>query len=57
LVVEETDLVWQALRKFRMGSADFSDCLIERCGNKAGCENTLTFDIQASKGTGMTLLK
>jgi predicted nucleic-acid-binding protein len=55
-VVERAALVIQALRAYRAGSADFSDCIIERCGAEAGCEQTMTFDRQASKGAGMSLL-
>ena len=57
LAVERKDLVWQALRQFSAGRADFSDCLVERCANAAGCEWTLTFDQLAATDTGMRLLK
>jgi len=55
IIVERADLVVQALRKFRAARADFSDCLIERCGSEAGCEYTVTFDKRASDA-GMKLL-
>jgi predicted nucleic-acid-binding protein len=57
LAVERTDLVWQALRQFSAGRADFSDCLIARCANAAGCEGTFTFDRVAATDAGMRLLK
>jgi len=57
LLHERADLVAQALRKFTAGSADFSDCLIERSGHAAECEYTVTFDRKAVTGAGMILLK
>ncbi len=56
LVIERAEIVLQALRKFRAGSADFTDCLIERCGHAAQCKHTLTFDLKAAAGAGMRLL-
>lgn len=55
-VVQEADVVWQALRLFEIGQADFSDYLIERIAHANGCESTVTFDKIAAKA-GMTLLK
>jgi predicted nucleic-acid-binding protein len=55
-VVERAETVWKAARMFREGSADFADCLIERCASAAGCERTVTFDRGAAKACGMTLL-
>src|SRR5579863_3084422 len=43
LVVERAEVAWQALRNFAAGNADFSDGLVERCGNEAGCLQTFTF--------------
>jgi len=56
LVVERAEIVWQALRKFRGSRADFSDCLIERCGHVAECLYTVTFDQKAATGAGMRLI-
>jgi len=56
LVVERIDVVWRALRIFRGGSADLADCLIERSAAAAGCDRTMTFDRDAAKHGGMTLL-
>jgi len=47
LVVERSEIVWQALRKFKTCRAGLSDCLIERCSHAAECEYTLTFDKRA----------
>jgi len=55
-VVERAEVVWQALRKFRGGRADFSDCLIERCGHAAECLYTVTFDQKGATGAGMRLI-
>jgi predicted nucleic-acid-binding protein len=55
-VVEKPDIVWQAVRLFQSGSADFADCLIFRSAAAAGCEKTMTFDRDAAKSGGMTLL-
>lgn len=56
LVVDQTDLIWKALRMFKDGKADFADCLIERASNEAGCSYTATFDRNASKTCGMHLI-
>jgi predicted nucleic-acid-binding protein len=55
-VVEKADTVWQAVRLFKAGSADFADCLIARSAAGSGCEKTMTFDKSAAKTAGMTLL-
>ena len=41
---EDKDLLWQSLADYRRQRGDFSDYLIGRTGEKAGCEQTLTFD-------------
>jgi len=56
LVVEDADVVWQALRRFAGSSSDFADCLIERCNHAAGCDYTATFDRTAAKSAGMQML-
>jgi predicted nucleic-acid-binding protein len=55
LIVEEAETVWQALRMFEQGRADFADCLVERTAAAAGCGRTVTFD-KAAATIGMTLL-
>jgi predicted nucleic-acid-binding protein len=57
LVVERADQVMRALRVFAEGKADLADCLIERAAASAGCVQTMTFDVGASRYAGMTLLK
>ncbi|MFN5349804.1 MAG: PIN domain-containing protein [Polaromonas sp.] len=55
-LVERADQVMRALRVFSEGKADFADCLIERSAASAGCTQTMTFDVGASKHAGMTLI-
>jgi predicted nucleic-acid-binding protein len=57
ILVDRPETVLRALRAFATGSADFADCLIERIGADAGCENTVTFDAAAAKSAGMVLLR
>jgi predicted nucleic-acid-binding protein len=57
LTVERSEIAWQALRSFKMGKADFSDCLIQRCGHAAGCSYMLTFDLKVANTEGMRLLR
>jgi predicted nucleic-acid-binding protein len=56
LVVEHAELVWQALRIFTQSGGDFADCLIQRCGHAAGCDETVTFDQRASRTAAMKFL-
>jgi predicted nucleic-acid-binding protein len=56
LAVERAEVAWRAVQVFEQGSADFADCLIERCAAAAGCERTMTFDRMAAKTCGMTLV-
>ena len=56
-LVERADQVMRALRVFESGKADFADCLIERAAAGAGCGQTMTFDVNASKYAGMTLIR
>lgn len=55
-LVERADQVMRALRVFGDSKADFADCLIERSASGAGCGQTMTFDVGASKHAGMTLI-
>lgn len=54
--IENADQVIRALRVFKAGKSDFADCLIERSANSAGCEKTITFDVNASMHAGMILI-
>ena len=55
--VENADVVWRAIRRYRDSSADFADCLIERAADAAGCAKTMTFDRGAAKRGGMVLIQ
>ena len=57
IIVDRADQVLRALRVFDDGKADFADCLIERTAVSAGCSQTMTFDVGASKHAGMTLIR
>jgi predicted nucleic-acid-binding protein len=56
LLVENAEIAIKALNIFTGSKADFSDCLIERSANKAGCDYTVSFDANAIKTTGMRLV-
>jgi len=57
LVVERKAVVRRALQAYAGSkSAGFSDCLIARFNDEAGCDTTLTFDRRAAKLGGFTLL-
>jgi predicted nucleic-acid-binding protein len=56
LMIEDHAAVTLALHRFSQFKADFADCLIERLGHAAGCRETITFDVDASRFAGMTLL-
>lgn len=57
IVVDRADQVLRALRMFEAGKAEFVDCLIERLADSAGCETVMTFDQNAARHAGMTLLR
>jgi predicted nucleic-acid-binding protein len=56
LIVENAETAIQALKIFAGSKADFSDCLIERSANKAGCTYCVSFDANAIKTAGFRLL-
>lgn len=45
--IEKTDLVYLALKRFRTGTADFSDALITMVCEDAGCKRVVSFDKKA----------
>ena len=57
IIVDRAEQVMRALRVFETGKADFADCFIERTASSVGCEQTLTFDVDAAKYAGMTLIE
>ena len=52
LFIENAETVFRATHVYSGSGADFADCLIERSANKAGCEYSVTFDIDAMKHAG-----
>ena len=52
--VEDGDVIWQALREFETGNADFADCLIAFRNHSSGCTTTYTFDRKAARGRHFT---
>ena len=57
IVVERADTVRAALQLFRLGKADFPDCLISASARAAGCTKTVTFDRIAARDAAMELLE
>lgn len=57
LLIENTEIVAQALREFRASRADFADCLIDCCARAAGCQQVVTFDKRAATIGTMRLIE
>ncbi len=57
IIVANADIVWKAVRLYKVGKADFADCLIELTAQEAGCSFTATFDRDAAKHCGMKLIE
>jgi predicted nucleic-acid-binding protein len=56
LLFDNAPVVELALSDFKNGSADFSDYLLARDNEAAGCETTLTLDRKAGRHSTFTLL-
>lgn len=56
LVVEQADILGEALRHYRSSKADFADCLTAAAARSAGCSKIVTFDQIAARDAGMELL-
>jgi predicted nucleic-acid-binding protein len=56
LTIEQSEAVRATLPLVAEG-ADFSDAVIARLGEQAGCEATVTFDRRAGEGAGMQLIR
>jgi predicted nucleic-acid-binding protein len=56
IIVQDTAIVWKALRNFKEGKADFPDCLIKHTSFDAGCSSVVTFDVKAARDGGMSLI-
>jgi len=57
LMLEKADVIWRALRSYRVSKADFSDALIVELGRDAGCAKTVTFDRNAAAHPGFEALR
>lgn len=56
IILEDAATVRAALRIFATRSVDFADVLIGAVNSDRGCETTATFDREASKLEGFTLV-
>ena len=56
IVVEQAAVVWKAVRAMQSGGADFADALVAAAADAAGATRTVTFDRDAARHCGMTLL-
>ncbi|MFA6230226.1 MAG: type II toxin-antitoxin system VapC family toxin [Rhodanobacter sp.] len=56
LRVDQADIVWKAVRIYRHSKADLADCLIACHAASVGCDHTMTFDRDAAKHAGMSLI-
>jgi predicted nucleic-acid-binding protein len=56
IIVEQEAVIRQALNAYRNANIGFADCLILASAQAAGCAQTLTFDQDAAKFIGMTLI-
>ncbi|MES9883382.1 MAG: type II toxin-antitoxin system VapC family toxin, partial [Sedimenticola sp.] len=57
LAIEQWEASWAALRKYKTGTADFSDYLIGQLNHTHHCKTTYTFDRKAAQGLHFTLLE
>ncbi|NEU76053.1 type II toxin-antitoxin system VapC family toxin [Hassallia byssoidea VB512170] len=55
--LENRSVVYQALQRFKQGSADFSDYLIWAIAQQFGCSTTATFDKKLRDNKGFNLLE
>jgi len=53
---ENRALVARAAEEYRLGRADFADYLIGLSNDRAGCSDTVSFDIQLETLAGFTVL-
>jgi len=56
IVVEHTEIIHRAIEIFRNPRVSFADCIISASAVAVGCTLTLTFDQDAAKLAGMTLI-
>jgi predicted nucleic-acid-binding protein len=56
ILLEQQEAVRQALQVYERTNVGFADCLIATSAKAAGCSRIWTFDKDAAKSTGMTLV-
>jgi predicted nucleic-acid-binding protein len=56
LVVEQSEVVFEAMTELSRGRASFPDAFIAGLARAAGCSHTLTFDKRAARLEGFRLL-
>ncbi|HEV2488147.1 MAG TPA: type II toxin-antitoxin system VapC family toxin [Terracidiphilus sp.] len=56
IVIEQANVIHNALNLCRKGNVDFADCLIAVFAKAAGCSRTVTFDRKAALDAGMELI-
>lgn len=49
---QSPDIIWNALKKYKKGSADFADYMTLAVNQQQGCEHTLSFDKKALRSNG-----
>ncbi len=54
--IENHQIIWQALRDYKKGPADFADYVVSRTNKFHNCDETITFDQKAGKSNGFALL-
>ena len=57
LQIERSDLAWQALNRFEVGRADYSDFVIGLLGRAEQAEATVTFDRRAAESELFRLVR
>ncbi len=57
LQVYQPQVVWQALKETRSGTADFADYLNVRINKNIGCLETITFDKALGQTDGVRILE
>jgi predicted nucleic-acid-binding protein len=56
VVLDQADVVREAIENYRNFKIGFADCLIACTSRAAGCEATFTFDRNAAKKLGMKIV-
>ncbi len=53
---ENREAAWWSVQQMKQGKADFSDYLINKINQQAGCHETVTFDAKLQGVEGISLL-